>query len=161
VHKFLYALRMSQPSVTTIADARDGLSRVLRRFREGEREPVVIGSHRRPEAVIVAFDEFTRGTASAAPTLEALRSKRRLIMRLAELSKLGHVRVIGSVARGEATAQSDIDLLVDASADASLLDLAQFADDLEQLLGHPVDVISARSLDAKRDRAMLADAIAL
>ena len=152
-------------SVTTVAQARDGLSRVLRRFRTGDGEPVVLGSHRRPEAVIMPYETYvaTRSAIGAptTPTLEDLRRRRRLILRLATLSRLEGVRVIGSVARGDATADSDIDLIVDPQPGASLLDLAQFADDLEQLLGRPVDVLSARALDPVTDAALLTDAVPL
>ena len=159
---------MAPTDVTPVAVARAQLSSVLRRFRDGDREPVVLGSHRRPEAVIVPFDDYrtepsavTGPALSLAPTIADLRARRRLILRLADLSRLDRVRVIGSVARGDATADSDVDLLVDPRPDASLLDLAQFADDLEQLLGSPVDVLSERSLDPSRDAGILADAIAL
>ena len=147
-------------TVTTVALARDDLSRTLRRFRGGDLEPVVLGSHRKPEAVILPYATY-RAAATDYPTLETIRSKRRLIMRLAEAAHLEGVRVTGSVARGTAEADSDIDLIVDPQAGASLLDLAQFADDLQQLLGHPVDVLSARSLDPVADAHLLADAVPL
>lgn len=163
-----YSPRMTSADVTPVAAARAELSSVLRRFREGDREPVILGSHRRAEAVIIPFEDYQRGIsgsvdpgARTAPTLADLRARRRLILRLADLSRLDRVRVIGSVARGDATADSDVDLLVDPRPDASLLDFAQFADDLEQLLGRPVDVLSARSLDPSRDAAIVADAVAL
>jgi len=159
---------MTPTDVTPVAVARAELSSVLRRFRLGDREPVILGSHRRAEAVIVPFDDYrtepstiSEPAHSIAPTLADLRARRRLILRLAELSRLDRVRVIGSVARGDATADSDVDLLVEPRPDASLLDLAQFADDLEQLLGRPVDVLSERSLDPSRDAGILADAVAL
>ena len=82
-------------------------------------------------------------------------------MRLAEVAHLDGVRVTGSVARGTAEAHSDIDLIVDPQAGASLLDLAQFGDDLEQLLGHPVDVLSSRSLDPVTDAHVFTDAVPL
>lgn len=149
-------------TITTVALARDDLSRTLRRFRTGDLEPVVLGSHRKPEAVIVPYATYRAGGGGAtAPKLVRLRSKRRLILRLAELANLEGVRVTGSVARSDATPDSDIDLIVDPKPGASLLDLAQFADDLEQLLGYPVDVLSARSLDPETDAALLADALPL
>ena len=152
-------------SVATVAQARDDLNRVLRRFRAGDGEPVVLGSHRRPEAVIMPYKSYiaTRNATDAptTPTLEDLRRRRRLILRLATLSRLEGVRITGSVARGDATADSDIDLIVDPQPGASLLDLAQFADDLEQLLGRPVDVLSARTLDPITDAALLTDAVPL
>lgn len=153
-------------AVTTVAQARDDLSRVLRRFRNGDLEPLVLGSHRKPEAVILSYEQYlaaagSGGLAPDVPTIDDLRQRRRLIMRLAGLAKIDAVRVTGSVARGDATVGSDIDLIVDPQPTASLLDLAQFADDLEQLLGHPVDVVSARALDPETDGALLADAVAL
>ena len=152
-------------AVTTVASARDDLSRVLRRFRAGDLEPVVLGSHRKPEAVILPYATYlasdTARSAARTPTLENLRRQRRLIMRLAELAHVEGVRITGSVARGTATPDSDIDLIVDPLPGASLFDLAHFADDLEQLIGHPVDVLSARSLDPIVDAQLIADAVEL
>jgi hypothetical protein len=62
------------------------------------------------------------------------------------------VRVFGSVARGDDRPDSDIDLLVDFAPDSSLFDLMQMARELEELLGHPVDVVSTGGLK-DRDRA--------
>jgi len=168
---------ISSGTVTTVAQARDDLSRVLRRFRGGDFEPLVLGSHRRPEAVIVPYEAYIAArtasatpalaaptlaaSALAAPTLDDLRQRRRLILRLAEMANLETVRVTGSVARGEATSDSDIDMIVDPKPGASLLDLAQFADDLEQLLGRSVDVLSARALDPDTDARLIADAVEL
>jgi uncharacterized protein len=53
-----------------------------------------------------------------------------------------HVRVFGSVRRGEATKRSDIDLLVARGPNASLLDRAALESDLEELLGRKVDVVT-------------------
>jgi predicted nucleotidyltransferase len=52
------------------------------------------------------------------------------------------VRVFGSVARGEAAVGSDVDFLVDMEEGRSLLDLVGFWQDLEELLGCRVDVIT-------------------
>jgi len=152
-------------AVATVAHARDDLSRVLRRFRAGDLEPVVLGSHRKPEAVILPYATYLVGdaahSAARTPTVDTLRRQRRLIMRLAQLAHVESVRVTGSVARGTATPESDIDLIVDPQPGASLFDLAHFADDLEQLLGYPVDVLSARSLDPIVDAQLIADAVAV
>jgi predicted nucleotidyltransferase len=51
--------------------------------------------------------------------LERLRAKRNLIDRIASLSPLSDVRAFGSVARGEETATSDVDL--DPGRDAEIL----------------------------------------
>ena len=58
-------------------------------------------------------------------TLEALlKEKREEILRIAARHGARNVRVFGSVARGDADAQSDIDLLVEFEPDRSLLDHA-------------------------------------
>lgn len=54
---------------------------------------------------------------------------------------LGHVRVFGSVARGEDGPNSDIDLLVHADSPVSLMALSRVERDLEVLLGRPVDLV--------------------
>jgi len=54
-----------------------------------------------------------------------------------------NLRIIGSVARGEDTKDSDIDFLVDALPDATLCDLGGLIEDLEALLGISVDVITS------------------
>lgn len=70
------------------------------------------------------------------------------------------VRVFGSVARGDASEASDIDFLVDFEPDSSLFDLLHLTSELEQLLGHPVDVVSVGGLK-DRDREILAEAVEL
>jgi uncharacterized protein len=70
------------------------------------------------------------------------------------------VRLFGSVARGQEHDESDIDLLVDFVAGSSLVDLLRLNRELEELLRHPVDVVSRGGLKP-RDRAILDEAIDL
>ncbi len=150
---------MTPFEVTTVADARAGLSQILRTFRTSPRAaPVVLGSHRTPEAVLVPYGQFR---APDGPLLESLHAKRTLISRLASLSHIQSVAVFGSVARGTETADSDIDLLVDTCPGASLFDLNQFAIDLEQIFDRAVDVVSRASLIAGPDDEIFASAVAL
>lgn len=153
------------PPVLPVADARAGLSEILRRFRvSADAEPVTIGSHRKPEAVLVPFAQFRPvedRTNRPEDPLEFLRSRAALVERLAGFSKLRDVAVFGSVARGESGVDSDIDLLVTPDDDASLFDFAQFEIDMEQLTGRTVDVVSRRGLDPRRDAGILAEAVPL
>ncbi|MGH9102580.1 MAG: nucleotidyltransferase family protein [Acidimicrobiales bacterium] len=80
---------------------------------------------------------------SDPPTLQLLLAHRDEILRLAAARGVSNIRVYGSVARGDATPDSDIDLLVDFRVVDSGFDLIAFADDLEDLLGHPIDVGTA------------------
>ena len=54
--------------------------------------------------------------------------------------------LFGSLARGDATDKSDVDLLVEFKGEKSLLDLAGLKLDVEELLGRRVDVLTYGSL---------------
>jgi predicted nucleotidyltransferase len=76
------------------------------------------------------------------PTLEALRARREEILALAECYGAYNVRVFGSVARGEATSDSDVDLIVDVRSSASIFDLVGLWLELKDLLGREVSLIT-------------------
>ncbi|MHB1928252.1 MAG: nucleotidyltransferase family protein [Acidimicrobiales bacterium] len=78
-------------------------------------------------------------TDRRAPTLSLLREHRDEIVRLAAKRGVSNIRVFGSVARGDATPDSDIDLLVDFQVRESGLDLVAFELELESLLGYRVE----------------------
>lgn len=71
---------------------------------------------------------------------------------------LSHARVFGSVARGDDTADSDVDLLVDVAPGVGLLTLARCERDLEVLLGVPVDLVPADDLKPAVEAAALSEA---
>jgi len=73
---------------------------------------------------------------------QLLRTKRDEILRLAAKYGAHNVRVFGSVARGEASSASDVDLLVNMEEGCSLLDLTGLWLDLQDLLGCPVDLLT-------------------
>jgi len=92
---------------------------------------------------------------------ELLRTKREDILRIAAKYGAYNVRIFGSVARGEADEQSDIDFLMNMEPGRSLFDLGGLLSDLEDLLGCNVDVVTEDGLrDRIRDR-VLKEAIAL
>jgi hypothetical protein len=84
--------------------------------------------------------EAVQAGAHDTPTLSLLRAHRDKILQLAAKRGVSNIRVFGSVARGDATPDSDIDFLVDFEVRDSGLDLIAFAQDLEELLGHRVEV---------------------
>ena len=76
-------------------------------------------------------------------TIETLIKERRdEILRIAARHGARNVRLFGSFARGEAGPQSDIDLLVDVGSRTSSWFPTGLIDDLEQLLGRKVDVLT-------------------
>ncbi len=78
--------------------------------------------------------------------MEELRKRREDILRIAAQHGAKNVRVFGSVARGEATAESDVDFLVELEPGRSLFDLGGLLMDLRDLLGREVDVVTERGL---------------
>jgi predicted nucleotidyltransferase len=92
---------------------------------------------------------------------EIIGDKRDQIRALAQQYGADHVRVFGSVARGEARPDSDVDLLVSFPADRSIFDLVGLWLDLTDLLGREVDLSTDESLkDYVRPHA-LKDAVPL
>lgn len=80
------------------------------------------------------------------PDKQDLIKHRDQILKLASNYGINRVRIFGSIARDEATKNSDIDLLVNFSKDSSLFDLIAFKNDVEDLLNQKVDVVSENSL---------------
>ena len=92
---------------------------------------------------------------------ETIRENRAAILRAAEKHKATQVRLIGSVARGEARSDSDIDLLVTWAEGASLLDQAGLMLELESMLGRKVDIASDGWVKSSIRESVYRDAVAL
>jgi predicted nucleotidyltransferase len=92
---------------------------------------------------------------------ETIREKREAILSAAEKHKATQVRLIGSVARGEARSDSDIDLLVTWADGASLLDQAGLTLELESMLGRKVDIASDGWVKPSIRESVYRDAVAL
>lgn len=75
-----------------------------------------------------------------------LHEQRDRILELAVQHGARNVRLFGSVVRGEAQPNSDIDLLVDLGEPLSPWFPVGLIHDLEALLGHKVDVVTEKSL---------------
>jgi hypothetical protein len=88
-------------------------------------------------------------------SLRALRERRESILRLAERYRAGDVRVFGSVARGDNSESSDVDLLIKTHPGCSLFDLGGLIEDLQDLLGSRVDLVTEDGLKPRlRDRVL-------
>ncbi len=77
---------------------------------------------------------------------ERLQEKREEILATADKYGACNIRVFGSVARGEADSESDVDFLVEMRAGRSLLDLGGSLIELQDLLSCPVDVVTEKGL---------------
>ncbi len=94
-------------------------------------------------------------------TVEGLQQHRADILNLAKRHGAKNVRIFGSLARGEGTEESDLDLLVTLGEGRSLLDLVGLKQDLEDLVHHPVDVVSERALSPYLRERVLSEAVPL
>ena len=92
---------------------------------------------------------------------QVLKEKRREALRLAALHGAQNVRIFGSLARGEAGPGSDVDVLITLEPGRSLLDLIALKQDLEDLLGCKVDVVTEAAVSPYLRERVLKEAIAL
>ncbi|MBP1848602.1 nucleotidyltransferase family protein [Rhizobium halophytocola] len=93
---------------------------------------------------------------------EVLEKNRAAIRAVTLRHKAVNPRVFGSVARGEDGEHSDLDILVDALPEATLLDLGGLLDDLEQLLKPtPVQVMTVREVPQELRGRILSEAVAI
>jgi len=92
---------------------------------------------------------------------EMLKDRRREILEIARRHGATNLRLFGSVARGETTDSSDIDLLVEMEPGRSLLDRVALIQDLEDLLGRKVDVVTVKALHWYIRERVLQEAVAL
>lgn len=105
-----------------------------------------------------------RRSPSSRPTgrLRGLLDERRQqILELAARHHARNVRVFGSVARGEETDTSDVDLLVDMAPGHSLLDQVRLRRELAELIGVDVDVVTTAGLLERDEGAILDEAMPL
>lgn len=78
--------------------------------------------------------------------LERIQQQKNNILAIARQHGLTHLRIFGSVVRGEETPQSDIDLLVDLEPGRSMFDLGGALIKLQELLSRKVDIVTERGL---------------
>jgi len=83
------------------------------------------------------------------------------ILTLAMRHGARNVRVFGSLARGEGSEGSDLDLLVTLGEGRSLLDLVGLKQDLEDLIHRPVDVVTEQALSPYLRERVLSEAVPL
>jgi len=92
---------------------------------------------------------------------DVIGDKREAILQIAARYKAHNVRIFGSVARGDARDDSDIDLLVEFEPSYRLLDHAGLVTELQILLGRKVEVANAATLRDEYRSNILKDAHAL
>jgi uncharacterized protein len=127
---------------------RAGLTQQQLAERSGVRQPNVAAYENGQRVPSPSMLERLLQAARVRPS-KVLDEYRNQVRELARQHRAEKIRVFGSVARGDDGPDSDVDFLVAFDEDASLLDQAALTEELADLLGVPVHVVSDRAL---RDR---------
>jgi predicted nucleotidyltransferase len=92
---------------------------------------------------------------------QLIKQKRQQILKIAQGHGARNVRLFGSVARGETTETSDLDLLIEMEPGRNLLDVVAIKQDLEDLLGCMVDVVTEAAISPYMRDKVLHEAVHL
>jgi len=137
----------------------DGLDEKVERFRMTQPAKPSLTS-----VVTAALENYleTGGAGAAQSTvLNRVLRHRAEIRRVVYNHGGSNPFLFGSVARGEAREDSDIDLLIDLGKGSTLFDLAAMRAELENLLGVPIDVVTSSGLEGEVREEILSEALAL
>jgi len=88
----------------------------------------------------------------------ALDLHRKEIRQIIGRYRINGAKIFGSVLHGKDTEESDLDVLIDPRADTTLFDLGGFREDLVELLGVKVDVLTPKALPEKWRSSVLKEA---
>ena len=172
---YRYTLNMDAAALIKEARARAGFTQsqlahaagtsqpTLAAYESGAKSPSVRTLDRLVRAAGVTLD-VSLGSAPAArgELLADLRVHAREIRVAAQTRLIRNVRVFGSAARGEESAASDVDLLVDFDAERhGLLPLIGFASDVRAIMGRPVDATTVQLLRDEVRQEALKEAVPL
>lgn len=147
--------------VISISEFRRNLAAVLKLLQSDESGIRILGSHRKPQAVLMSVDSFNNFSPSQAIDLPSVIRKRSTLLRLASSYGIEKVGVFGSVARGQQSSASDLDLAIEPKSNISTLDMTSFALDVENIFDCKVDVVSLRGLRADRHSEIMKDLVFL
>jgi len=114
-------------------------------IESGRRQPTVAMLQRLLAAAGFRLDTQLVNTIPPSRLLERHRVD---TARLLDRYPIEQVWVFGSVARGDDRPDSDLDLLVELSPEASVIDILGLDEELSALLGCPVDIVTTAELDS-------------
>lgn len=129
----------------------------IARLERGEVAPTITTLSRLADTLGIHFEVAPRSgivvrETSPRLTLTDLRNRRDELLAIAARHGAHHVRVFGSVARGDARPDSDVDFLVEFEPGRTVLDLSGLILDLEETLGREVHVVEVRRPSQAADR---------
>jgi len=90
-----------------------------------------------------------------------IKNRRNEILAIATRYGASNIRVFGSMAHGNESPESDIDIIVKMEKGRSLLDIIAIKQDIEELLGRKVDVVTEASISPYIRDNVLKEAVSL
>jgi predicted nucleotidyltransferase len=136
------ARESAQMSARALASASEVSTSTVTRIERGQINPTVQMLDRLLTATGNSLS-MTVHPSSREPTLSDLRKHRTKVLDVVSSFDGSNVRVFGSVARGEATENSDVDLLIDVPAGTGLFTVEAIAEALERVLPWKVDLMTS------------------
>ena len=147
---------------------RSGITQsVISAYERGRREPgaetflMLIEAAGLDFIIRVPTNTYRHPTLPDSAQTSALVKHRQRILDLVAEHHASNVRIFGSVARGEARPDSDIDILVDFEKGASLFDLSGLTERLRGLLHFPIDLGDPKSLKPHVQPSVTKDQLSL
>ncbi|MEL7564972.1 MAG: nucleotidyltransferase family protein [Dehalobacterium sp.] len=92
------------------------------------------------------------------PISYEIKEKRDIILSIASKHGASKVRIFGSMVRGDHKPNSDVDILINLDKERSLFDLIALKNDLEQLLGRKVDIVTENSVHRHLKNRIISEA---
>lgn len=139
----------------------DDLDRELEAFRSSQSGRPSLTSLAEMALRRFLADPSADPTRFTRPLIERVLARRTDIKEIGARHGASNVRLFGSVARGEAGVQSDIDFLVTFEAGRTLFDLASLRAELEDLLDATVDVVTDSGLQGEARDEILRESLSL
>lgn len=102
---------------------------------------------------------LTCGRLATMKPSQALQLNRVAVREIALRHRVRNIRVFGSVLRGEDTEDSDLDILVEPTAETTLMDIGAIRFELRKLLGFNVDVLTPNALPDRFKDQILIEAV--
>jgi predicted nucleotidyltransferase len=115
----------------------------------------------RPKRLLELRAESRRIFEDIVTIEELIKDRREEILRIAARHGAHNIRIFGSVVRGEARPDSDVDFLVDMEPGRTLLDMGGLLMELRDALGREVDVVTERGLKARIRHRIIKEATPL
>jgi predicted nucleotidyltransferase len=156
----------SNPDViVSVADARENFSKILKTFRADPNAlPVVLGAHRKPEAVIVPYKEYMAGRrvlmgGAGNISMHALGEMSDVLHKLAAMNNINDIAIFGPALTDSLGEDDALDMLVGPTEQATYFDVVQFATDIELVLRRFVNVVNRDGLHPLTDAQIIEEAV--